>query len=55
MKTNNIWANKFKPTNQFEQYNRLRQEQKVNTVIFAAAVVALLMIFDILCMYVFGG
>lgn len=42
-------------TNQLQEYNELRQQQKVNTVLFVAAVVALFMVFDILCMYVFGG
>lgn len=55
MKTNNIWANKFKPTNQFYQYNELRkQKQKVDDL-FVMALGGLLFLAGFVSCYIFMG
>lgn len=53
MKTNNIWANKFKPTNQFEKYNELRNSKEVNDTIMVFAYSALMFIAGAMSCYIF--
>lgn len=55
MKTNNIWANKFKPTNQFEEYNELRNSKKVNDTIMVFAFAALMFLAGFMSCFIFIG